>query len=68
MIWGRRFTSPPKKGLLKVFIALKIHRPQLGVNPQTLGPMASMLTTKPLMAITGAFFPLFLPMPLITGL
>jgi hypothetical protein len=34
------FTSPPKKGVLKIFIALKIHRPRPGLNPRTLGPMA----------------------------
>jgi hypothetical protein len=33
------FTSPPKEILLRIFIALKIHRPHL--NPGTLGPMAS---------------------------
>jgi hypothetical protein len=26
---------------------LKIHRPRLGLNPQTLGPMESTLTTRP---------------------
>jgi hypothetical protein len=33
------FTSPPKKVVLQLLIALKIHRPRLGLNPRTLGPV-----------------------------
>jgi hypothetical protein len=33
------FTSPPKELVLRIFITLK--------NPQTLGPVASTLTTSP---------------------
>jgi hypothetical protein len=33
-------------------ITLKIHRPWLGLNPRTLGPVASMLTTRPPRATT----------------
>jgi hypothetical protein len=39
------FTSPPKEDVL--LITLKIHRPRLGLNPRTLGPVASTLTTTP---------------------
>jgi hypothetical protein len=38
------FTSPPKEGVLRIFIALKSPSTWLGLNPQTLGPMASTLT------------------------
>jgi hypothetical protein len=44
------FTSPPKKRRVADFITLKIHRPRLGLNPRTLGPVASTLTTRPLRA------------------
>jgi hypothetical protein len=44
------FTSPPNEVMLRIFIAYKIHRPQLGLNPHILGPMASMLTARPLSA------------------
>jgi hypothetical protein len=33
--------------VLLYFITLKIHRPRLGLNPRTLGPVASTLTTRP---------------------
>jgi hypothetical protein len=36
------FTSTPKER-----VPLKIHRPRLGLNPQTLGPMASSLAITP---------------------
>jgi hypothetical protein len=41
------FTSPPKKVLLRIFIAFKTpsHRP--GLNQRTFGPMASLLTVTP---------------------
>jgi hypothetical protein len=37
------FNSPPKEVVLWIFIGLKIRRFQQGMNPQTLGPMASTL-------------------------
>jgi hypothetical protein len=42
------FTSPPKEGMLKIFIARKIRRLQPGLNPRTWVPEASMLITRPL--------------------
>jgi hypothetical protein len=41
------FTSHPKEGVLRIFIALKNPSPWLGSNPQPLGPVASTLTTAP---------------------
>jgi hypothetical protein len=46
--WIDGFTSPPKKGMLKIFVARKIRRLQPGLNPLTWVPEASMLTTRPL--------------------
>jgi hypothetical protein len=43
------FTSPPKEGVLRIFIAFKTSSPQLGLNQQTLGPMRRTLTITPLM-------------------
>jgi hypothetical protein len=40
------FTSPPKEGALRIFIA-KIHWHRPGLNPRTLGLLASTLTTTP---------------------
>jgi hypothetical protein len=37
------FTSPRKEGVLWTFIALKNLSPRPGLNPRTLGPMASTL-------------------------
>jgi hypothetical protein len=37
------FTFLPKEGVLRI---LKIHRPEPDLNPRTLGPVVSMLTTK----------------------
>jgi hypothetical protein len=37
------FTSPPKEVVLQFLSPLKIHRPQPGFNPRTLGPVASTL-------------------------
>jgi hypothetical protein len=34
-------TSHPKEAVLRIFIALKIHRPRPGLNPQVLGKTAS---------------------------
>ena len=42
------FTSPPKKVVLRIFITLKNTS---GLNPQTLGPVVSTLTTSPPSAI-----------------
>jgi hypothetical protein len=39
------FTSPPKKGVLRIFFALKIRRLRPGANPRTWVPKAS---TQPL--------------------
>jgi hypothetical protein len=41
------FTSPPKEGILWILIAIKNPSSWLGLNPQTLGQMASMLTITP---------------------
>jgi hypothetical protein len=40
-------TSHPKEGVLRIFIALKNPSPQLSLNLQPLGPVASTLTTTP---------------------
>jgi hypothetical protein len=42
-----RFTSFPKKGVLRIFIALKIHRPRPGLNSRTLGPVVMTLSIIP---------------------
>jgi hypothetical protein len=42
-----RFTSHPKKGVLRIFIALKSPSPRPGLNPRPLGIVASTLTTTP---------------------
>jgi hypothetical protein len=41
------FTSHPKKGVLRIFVALKNPSPWSCSNPQPLGPVASTLTTTP---------------------
>jgi hypothetical protein len=41
------FTSHPKEGVLRIFIALKNPSPWSGSNPLPLGPVASTLTTTP---------------------
>jgi hypothetical protein len=41
------FTFLPKEGALRIFIALKNPSPRPGLNPRTLGPMASTLTITP---------------------
>jgi hypothetical protein len=41
------FTSPPKEGVLRTFIALKNPSSLPGLNPRTLGPVASALTIAP---------------------
>jgi hypothetical protein len=40
------FASSPDEGVATDFITLKIHRPLPGLNPRTLGPVASTLTTR----------------------
>jgi hypothetical protein len=42
-----RFTSHPKEGVLRIFIALKNPSPRSGLSPRPLGPVASSLTTIP---------------------
>jgi hypothetical protein len=42
-----RFTSHPKEGVLRIFIALKNPSPWPGSNRLPLGPVASTLTTTP---------------------
>jgi hypothetical protein len=41
------FTSHPKEGVLRIFIALKNPSPSPGSNPRPLGPVASTLTITP---------------------
>jgi hypothetical protein len=41
------FTSHPKQGVLRIFIALKSPLPWAGLNPRPLGSVASTLTTTP---------------------
>jgi hypothetical protein len=41
------FTSHPKEGALRIFIALKNSSPWPGLKPRPLGPVASTLTTTP---------------------
>jgi hypothetical protein len=41
------FTCPLKEVALRIFAALKIHRLRPGLNPRTLGLIASMITTRP---------------------
>jgi hypothetical protein len=37
----------PKEGDLRIFIAVKNHRPQSGLNPRALGPVVNAITTRP---------------------
>jgi hypothetical protein len=37
---GSLFTSPPKEGVLRIFIALKNASNRPGLNPRPLGPVA----------------------------
>jgi hypothetical protein len=41
--WTDGFTSPPKKGVLRIFFARKIRRLRPGLNPRTRVPKASTL-------------------------
>jgi hypothetical protein len=45
------FTSHPKEGVLRIFIALKNPTSRPGLNPRPLGPVASTLTTTPPMRL-----------------
>jgi hypothetical protein len=45
------FTSHPRGSVLRIFIALKNKSPWPGSNPQTLGPVASTLTTTLLLVV-----------------
>jgi hypothetical protein len=45
--WDRRLYFPSEGRRAADFITLKIHRPRPGLNPRTLGPVASTLTTRP---------------------
>jgi hypothetical protein len=38
--------SPLKEVVLRIFMAIKIHRPRPALNPQTLGTMTSTITTR----------------------
>jgi hypothetical protein len=40
------FTSPQKKVVLRIFIALKIHRPRPGLNPRMLYPVTSTIISR----------------------
>jgi hypothetical protein len=40
------FISPPMEVMLRTLSPLKIDRPRPGLNPRTLGPVASTLTTR----------------------
>jgi hypothetical protein len=41
------FTSHPKEGVLRIFVALKILSPRPGLKTRPSGPVASTLTTTP---------------------
>jgi hypothetical protein len=45
--WDRRLYFPSEGRCAADFITLKIHRPRPGLNPRTLCPVASTLTTRP---------------------
>jgi hypothetical protein len=48
--WGHGtdyLTSPPKEGMLRIFIYRKIQRLRPGLNPRNREPEASMRNTKP---------------------
>jgi hypothetical protein len=47
MTWDRQLYFPSEGRRAADFITLKIQRPRPGLNPRTLGPMASTLTTRP---------------------
>jgi hypothetical protein len=49
------FTSHPKEGVLRIFIALKNPSAWQGSNPRPLGPVASTLTTTPPRLLTRGY-------------
>jgi hypothetical protein len=49
------FTSHPKEGVLRIFIALKNPLPWQGSNPRPLDPVASTLTTTPPRRLTRGY-------------
>jgi hypothetical protein len=49
------FTSPLKKGVLRIPIAIKNPLSRPGLNTRTLGPMACMLTTETTISIAYLF-------------
>jgi hypothetical protein len=55
------FTFPPKEGVLRILLSLKIPRCRPGLNPQSLGPVASTLaitpprTTNPVLLVLSSF-------------
>jgi hypothetical protein len=49
------FTSHPKEGVLRIFIAFKSLSPRPGLNLRPLGPVASTLTTTPPKRLTRSF-------------
>jgi hypothetical protein len=51
------FTSSPKEGMLRIFLARIIRRLQPGLNPLTWVPEASMLTTRPPTPLTALVAP-----------
>jgi hypothetical protein len=62
------FTSPPKEGVLRIFVALKNPSPWLGFNPRTLGPMANTLTiTPPRRQVSVMIFWFVMPCGLVGG-
>jgi hypothetical protein len=51
------FTSPPKEVVLRISMAIKIHRRRPGLNPPILGPLASTLTITLPRVIPFYYFP-----------
>jgi hypothetical protein len=45
--WDRRLYFLSERNVLRIFIALEIGRPYPGLNPRTLGQIASMITSRP---------------------
>jgi hypothetical protein len=49
------FTSPPMEAAMRILSPLKINRLLRGLNPPTLGPTASTITTRPTKATSSAY-------------
>jgi hypothetical protein len=49
------FTSPPKEVVQRIFITLKNPSTSAGIEPATLGPVASTLTTSPPRQMKGRY-------------